>query len=602
MSHKPSKELRRARRVVDEYPDLQVVHDLTWFEDVKRWGMCIDVKIAQDDARELAEQTRWWVVIDPFYPWGHIDVFPDLQDGIEKTFHHQNRNDPPRGSGIPWRRGKVCFWAPHHVFGRRAIVSEPIGNIERLRWVFIQLREWIRRAGSGALVAEGDPFELPDFCASEPLVAFSESVASFDLWSDVQYTHGIAEMGQLHKGAPLVVREFKTPQGKLLVKPSWGTVISEAPSQPVAVWIRLTELPVLPPFRAPATWGEFRSAVKNSGIRHDDILEKALATIRDGLRHIALIGFPIPQEYGPAKEPHQMHWQALSLPIVSRGRNYCHGFRPNAKGYWMRDRQKFFRDSDTIQWLKSINWHEDQVSGRGRINPVLSGRRIAIIGAGAIGSVLAELLVRGGVRELFIVDADTVEAGNLVRHTLSLADVGKPKAAALADHLNQVSPHARVEGVVEAFPHPLTAESETKLKECEVVLDCSATDDVLRVIGDWKWKSGTAIFSLSLGFEAERLYLLSGMPGTDYMRLLEEAFKSELEIDKELLESAELPTEATGCWHPLFPARIDRIWAMVGIAIGHIENMITSGEAITAMLLKWADGQVTVERRIWDNV
>ena len=596
MTQRSSTELRTARRVVDEFPDIEVVRDLTWFEYVRRWGMCIDVKIAQNDARELAEQTRWWVVIDPSYPWGQIDVFPDQQDGTEKTFYHQNRNDPPQEPSIPWRRGKMCFWTPHHVFGRRAIVSEPIGNIERLRWVFIQLREWIKRAGSGALVAEGDPFELPDFCASDPLVAFSESVASFDLWSDVQYTHGIAEMGQLHKRGPLVVREFKTPQGKLLVKPSWGTVISEAISQPVVVWIRLTELPVLPPFRAPATWGEFRSAVKNSGVRLDDILENALATIRDGLRHIALIGFPIPEEFGPAKQPHQMHWQALSLPIVSRGQNYCHGFRPNAKGYWMRDRQECFRDSDTIQWLKSINWHEDQLSGRGRIKPVLSGRRIAIIGAGAIGSVLAELLVRGGVRELLIVDADTVEAGNLVRHTLSLADVGKPKAVALADHLNQVSPHAHVEGVCDAFPD-LTMESETKLQEYEVVLDCSATDEVLRGIGDWKWKPGTVLFSLSLGFEAERLYLLSGMPEIDYMRSLEESFKDELEVDRRLLENAELPVEATGCWHPLFPARIDRIWAMVGIAIGHIENMITSGEAITAMLLKWSDGQVTVERR-----
>jgi len=445
---------------------------------------------------------------------------------------------------------------------------------------------------------QGDPFELPDFCASNPRVAFSESIASFDLWSAIRPNYGIAEIGQLHEGGPLVIREFKTLQRKQLMEPKWGTVISAAPSLPVAIWIRLTKLPVLSPFRAPATWGELRTAVGNGSTTSiDKILEKTLSAIRDGLRHIALIGFPIPQEYGPADQPHQMHWQALSLPIVSPGQNYPDGFRPNAKGYWMQDRKHRFRDSDTIQWRKSLNWHEDQLSGRGRLNECILGHKVAIIGAGAIGSILAELLIRGGVQELLVIDDDTLDAGNLVRHTLSMADIGRRKAEALATHLNQLSPHARAEGIAEVFPDGISAENKTKLQECDLIIDCSATDNVLRGIGNWKWKAGTVLFSLSLGFEAERLYLLAGFPGTDYMRALEEAFKNELELDNKLLENANLPADATGCWHPLFPAPVDRIWAMIGIALGHIENIMISNVRLTAMLLKWVDGQVTFEHR-----
>jgi len=445
---------------------------------------------------------------------------------------------------------------------------------------------------------QGDPFELPDFCASNPRVAFSESIASFDLWSAIRPNYGIAEIGQLHEGGPLVIREFKTLQRKQLMEPKWGTVISAAPSLPVAIWIRLTKLPVLSPFRAPATWGELRTAVGNGSTTSiDKILEKTLSAIRDGLRHIALIGFPIPQEYGPADQPHQMHWQALSLPIVSPGQNYPDGFRPNAKGYWMQDRKHRFRDSDTIQWRKSLNWHEDQLSGRGRLNECILGHKVAIIGAGAIGSILAELLIRGGVQELLVIDDDTLDAGNLVRHTLSMADIGRRKAEALATHLNQLSPHARAEGIAEVFPDSISAENKTKLHECDLIIDCSATDNVLREIGDWEWTAGTVLFSLSLGFEAERLYLLAGFPGTDYMRALEEAFKNELELDNRLLENANLPADATGCWHPLFPARLDRIWAMIGIALSHIESIMISNMGLTAMLLKCVDGQVTFEHR-----
>ena len=61
-------DIRTARRVVDEFPDVEVVHDLEWFSDAERWGMCIEVTIDKNDARELPERTRWWVVIDRNYP------------------------------------------------------------------------------------------------------------------------------------------------------------------------------------------------------------------------------------------------------------------------------------------------------------------------------------------------------------------------------------------------------------------------------------------------------------------------------------------------------------------------------------------------------
>src|SRR5271169_6556869 len=65
----------------------------------------------------------------------------------------------------------------------------------------------------------------------------------------------------------------------------------------------------------------------------------------------------------------------------------------------------------------------------------LAGSRIAIVGCGATGSVLASLLARAGVGTLRIIDRDYVEPSNLQRQSLfDEADAAEslPKAIAAA--------------------------------------------------------------------------------------------------------------------------------------------------------------------------
>jgi hypothetical protein len=68
------------------------------------------------------------------------------------------------------------------------------------------------------------------------------------------------------------------------------------------------------------------------------------------------------------------------------------------------------------------------------------GRRVAVFGAGSLGSTIAELLTRNGVGALHIVDHDAVEAVNLSRSTFTMRDLGRPKVDALADRLQQINP------------------------------------------------------------------------------------------------------------------------------------------------------------------
>lgn len=74
-----------------------------------------------------------------------------------------------------------------------------------------------------------------------------------------------------------------------------------------------------------------------------------------------------------------------------------------------------------------------------------------LIGCGALGTVLANLLARSGVGRLRIVDRDFVEASNLQRQTLfeeSDARESLPKAVAAERRLRAVNSDVVVEGVV----------------------------------------------------------------------------------------------------------------------------------------------------------
>lgn len=86
-----------------------------------------------------------------------------------------------------------------------------------------------------------------------------------------------------------------------------------------------------------------------------------------------------------------------------------------------------------------------------REREALAGQVISIIGCGSFGSALADMLVRAGAGKLILIDPETLAAENLGRHVLTLGDVGRPKAAALATRLREVNPELRVEARQEKF-------------------------------------------------------------------------------------------------------------------------------------------------------
>ncbi|MBI4439507.1 ThiF family adenylyltransferase [Candidatus Woesearchaeota archaeon] len=100
----------------------------------------------------------------------------------------------------------------------------------------------------------------------------------------------------------------------------------------------------------------------------------------------------------------------------------------------------------------------------------LGKAKLTIAGAGALGSVSAELLCRAGIGSLTIIDRDFVEASNLQRQVLyDKSDIGKWKAEAAAEKLGRINPECKIIPIVDDLNH----ENIGKLIQGKFVLDCT---------------------------------------------------------------------------------------------------------------------------------
>ena len=95
--------------------------------------------------------------------------------------------------------------------------------------------------------------------------------------------------------------------------------------------------------------------------------------------------------------------------------------------------------------------------------------KITIIGCGALGTVVANNLVRAGVGKISIIDRDFVELNNLQRQILfDEDDIGIPKAVAAAEKLKRVNSDVEIEAMVKDLNH---MNAEKIMSGVDLVLD-----------------------------------------------------------------------------------------------------------------------------------
>ncbi len=576
-----TEELLAGTRALEGVEGLEWSGELSWLEELDAWGLTCRLSVEVPCQRFVPAITPWWIRINSTYPAGRLDFLPAKEGGIVQTFPHQRYN----GDGNPeepWRSGNLCLHTDITSLKRYGYDVEPMDAKERLRWNVERARQWLECAARGELLTCGDRFELPDFPTDgDGWLAFCETAQSLAAWQSTDVDYGYVRTRVFEEPGKLkLVTAFEDENSRPVIPaPHWGNFVREKTKDgPEGLWLRVPEIPVLEPWQAPATWTELAGVLEQQGIKVGDFLPRLLERRfrnsgkkpRARPRHPLLLGFPIPEIMGEV--PVRMHWVGFDLPRLAEGKETVNGFRPNAKGHFQRDLASL-RRLERLPWLRSQNWSDEDLTGRGRLPARLREANTLLVGAGALGSAMAELLVRGGVRSLLLFDGEALEAGNLVRHTLVMGDLGCHKAEALARRLNQVSPHAEVTAVSASFPR-VPKDLKAVVEEADLVLDCSADDGVLFHLERYPWRKARVFVSVSLGLRACRLYCFVAQaerfPRSTYVK----AVTPWVERDWSEVDEDQLPREGHGCWNPLMPAGADDVWLLTAAAVKFLGQLV----------------------------
>ena len=81
----------------------------------------------------------------------------------------------------------------------------------------------------------------------------------------------------------------------------------------------------------------------------------------------------------------------------------------------------------------------------------LATRRIGVIGLGSGGGFVAQSLAMSGIGHFVLVDDDTLELTNIVRHVADSDDIGRPKAEIVAALIRRRNPNAEIDVRVGRF-------------------------------------------------------------------------------------------------------------------------------------------------------
>ena len=202
----------------------------------------------------------------------------------------------------------------------------------------------------------------------------------------------------------------------------------------------------------------------------------------------------------------------------------------------------------------------------------LWSRSVELWGCGALGSWMAELLVRAGISQITLRDPGHVTKGLLVRQNYGELDVGRPKAEALADRLRSINSNLDVRPVVgiceRAISDPLT---------CDVVIDATVSTSVATAIENAQ-EAGqlpAPLIQIATDSETATLGILTicqprlGSTTND----IDQALRARAETERDLApflifwdEEATPPlTPTLGCSVPTFPGSAADLAAIASI-------------------------------------
>lgn len=145
----------------------------------------------------------------------------------------------------------------------------------------------------------------------------------------------------------------------------------------------------------------------------------------------------------------------------------------------------------------------------------LTGKRVLVLGCGALGAPVAEQCTRADAAQIIVADNGVVNPGILVRQPYDDADIGRNKAVVLAERLRRIRPDLAVVPIADDVRTSLLAEG-AGIPAVDLVIDATANRAVAlqlerrRAAARDNWP---ALLSMIIGARAERGVATLALPG-----------------------------------------------------------------------------------------
>ena len=323
-----------------------------------------------------------------------------------------------------------------------------------------RVRVWMLAAGRGQL----DPDDAP----LHPPVAYASSPNSFVVRAN---TPPVELDGPVWFGrADLIkVRDDRFDLVGWSHIADWGDGL---PEHPVAGAMLLSK-PLATEY--PSKVNDLLKLVEGAGVEFGSIyamLRLISLLTKDGEPGFLVLGAPMRRK--AAGEPLRQHltvWEIEAEPMQVL-RSMIKGAGEDLEA---RDALVKWMVEAEIRWCTALEDRIEIVHRRDgeTVLSVIAGKRVLLFGCGALGSAVAETIVRCGAASLHVVDSGIVRPGLLVRQRFSDADIGRPKAQALKDRLDSLGLPCKV--AKEVCDLSTAALSRFNLEEIDLVIDATAS-------------------------------------------------------------------------------------------------------------------------------
>lgn len=491
------------------------------------------------DFKELNEVLDFEVDILSFYPFKSYDA-----DGIKF------RNKELIDCGHVMGDGSICIHTSHSVKLKEKLIID-----------FNALKNWIVKyyinkdsdANYEHIIVPQSPF---NDCFQTYIFTNIENEFKKGEYGFVDIT--FMNKGQF-KGKPnysFLVQSFYSKNGKKFYC-KWSDYYKVDEIQSMGIYLFLESVPAVHNRFIFKNWSEFQSLIPQSFLEFLYNFQKGETKKAKGKNVAFFIGYNTVES--------EIHWQVAILkignfPLVGIPQK----INNKKTGKWTTT-----LIDEKITWAFTRNSSYKYFFGRGALSSKITEKNILIIGVGAVGSMVANILTRGGCKYIDIVDFDIKEPENVCRSEYTFFNGVLDKTAELKKNLCNISPFVNVgiynHNLFENYIKTIYDYEKPKdeltnyLDNYDLIFDCTTDNDLMYVLNKFEIKGD--LINMSITNHAKEL-VCAFHP--NIYNFVVNQFENVLKNDVEDLYNP------TGCWSPTFKASYNDINVLVQFAIKHI--------------------------------